>query len=120
MIRCSAAVQPVTSSAWMFASTRNAGFSSAGPVAVFVTVQSQTSRPCQDVPIDSSAYRLGALFGPSLENLRQLVVPVEPVESNAQAPSSVSSGFVSWGSKPIRPAISSLDGRVPSAKRERR
>jgi hypothetical protein len=38
-------VQPVTSEAWMFASTQNAGFSECGPVCVFVTVASQISRP---------------------------------------------------------------------------
>ena len=38
-------MQPVTSEAWMFASTQNAGFSECGPVSAFVTVASQMSRP---------------------------------------------------------------------------
>jgi hypothetical protein len=59
-IRCSAAVQPVTSTAWMFASIRKAGFSSAGPVAKDVAVTSQMSRPSQEVPIDSSPNSSGA------------------------------------------------------------
>ena len=41
-------------------------------------------------------------------------------ESTSYAPSSARSGPVSSGSKPIRPAISSLDGFVPSRKSSRR
>ena len=52
-------MQPVTSIEWMFASSRNAGFSSCGPVSVFVTVASQISRPSCDVPIDSTANNRG-------------------------------------------------------------
>ena len=47
-------MQPVTSIAWMFASTRNAGFSRAGPDSKLVTVTSQMSRPSYDFPIDST------------------------------------------------------------------
>jgi len=43
----------------MFASIRNAGFSSAGPVSVFVIVASQISRPSWLCPIDSSAKSSG-------------------------------------------------------------
>ena len=39
----------------MFPSTSSAGFSSAGPVSRFVTVQSQISRPSQELPIDSTS-----------------------------------------------------------------
>ena len=59
-IRCSAAVQPVHSIEWMFASIRKAGLSVCGPVSVFVTVTSQMSRPSYDLPIDSSAQSPGA------------------------------------------------------------
>ena len=58
-MRWSAAVQPVHSIEWMFASTRNAGLSSAGPVSVFVTVTSQMSRPSYKVPIVSRLHNAG-------------------------------------------------------------
>ena len=44
LIRLSAAVPPVCSVAWMLASIQIAGFSSAGPVAVLVTVHSVMAR----------------------------------------------------------------------------
>ena len=43
-------MQPVTSTAWMLASRRNAGFSAAGPVSTFVIFASQMSRPSYDRP----------------------------------------------------------------------
>ena len=51
--RLSAAVVPVNSIAWICAWTKTAGFSSAGPVSAFVTVQSQMSRPSYDFPMAS-------------------------------------------------------------------
>ena len=45
----------MTSTAWMLASRRNAGFSAAGPVSRFVTVASQISRPSNERPTLSSA-----------------------------------------------------------------
>ncbi len=55
----SAAVVPVNSIAWICAWMKTAGFSSAGPVSVFVTVQSQMSRPSYDFPIDSTEKCVG-------------------------------------------------------------
>ena len=52
-------MQPVTSEAWMLASTQKAGFSECGPVAVFVTVASQMSRPSNDRPMLSRANSSG-------------------------------------------------------------
>ena len=46
---------PVNSIAWIWAWMNTAGFSSAGPVSAFVTVQSQMSRPSYDSPIGSKA-----------------------------------------------------------------
>jgi hypothetical protein len=51
---------PVHSIEWICASIRNAGFSDAGPVSVFVTVTSQMSRFSHDRPIDSSEHSPGA------------------------------------------------------------
>ena len=48
------AIVPVNSIAWIWAWTKTPGFSSAGPVSVLVTVQSQMSRPSYDLPIASS------------------------------------------------------------------
>ena len=59
-IRCSAALDPVHSTEWMFASTRNPGLSRSSPVALFVTVTSQMSRPSYDCPIDSTLQSVGA------------------------------------------------------------
>ena len=47
-------VQPVTSSAWMFASIRKAGLSTSAPLSKFVIVASQMSRSSYERPIDSS------------------------------------------------------------------
>ena len=66
----------------MFASIRNAGLSRSAPVSKFVIVASQMSRSSKERPIDSSAIEVRALLGPALEDRRQLVVPVEPVEGN--------------------------------------
>ena len=47
-------MQPVTSMAWMFASTMSPGLSRSEPVSKFVTVASQMSRPSYDVPMLST------------------------------------------------------------------
>ena len=64
----------------MFASTRNAGLSRSAPVSKFVIVASQMSRPSYELPDRLDAVEVGPLLGPALEDRRQLVVPVEPVE----------------------------------------
>ena len=53
-------MQPVTSIAWMFASTRKPGFSAAGPVSRFVTVASQMSRLSYEWPRLSTSSSRGA------------------------------------------------------------
>ena len=53
---------PVNSIEWIWACTNTAGFSVAPPVLVFVTVQSQMSRPSYEWPIDSTVKSSGWSF----------------------------------------------------------
>src|SRR6266511_5750995 len=64
------------------------------------------------------AAELRGLGRPGLQRRGQLVVPVEVVvrDRRQDATSSPIRGAVSFGSKPRRAAISSLDGFVPSVK----
>ena len=68
----------------MFASTSIAGLSRSAPVSKRVTVASQMSRPSNELPDALEVEQLGPFLGPALEDLRQLVVPVEPVERDVR------------------------------------
>ena len=53
-------MQAVSSAAWMLPSTQNAGLSVSAPVAVFVSVNSQMSRPSKLLPMLVSWTKFGA------------------------------------------------------------
>ncbi len=65
----------------MLPSTQSAGFSLASPVAKFVTVTTQISRPSWLLPMLSTRIRLWMFFGERLNQPRQVVVAIELVES---------------------------------------